>query len=114
MATDQEKMEEKIKEDKAIKKTFLRDQARIYGDEVVIECAQGLDSEGARAVPEGLQRDIVANFQAFLGVEDLSETSVRELYAALQPDSLLERIAYRKAAKFAPTKEFLEIKGIVG
>ena len=40
MATEQEKVEEKMKEDKAIKKTFLRDQARIYGEEVVIECAQ--------------------------------------------------------------------------
>jgi hypothetical protein len=61
-----------------------------------------------------MQRDIVANFQAYLGVEDLTQTSVKDLYEALQPDSLLERIAYRKAANFAPTKEFLEIKGIVG
>ena len=80
----------------------------------MIECAQGLDSDGTKAVPDEIQRNIVANFQAFLGVEDLSQTSVKALYEALQPETLLERFAARRQNRFAPTKDFLEIKGVVG
>lgn len=40
--------------------------------------------------------------------------TVRQLYDSLQPDTLLERFAARKQNKIAPTKEFLEIKGMAG
>jgi hypothetical protein len=35
-------------------------------------------------------------FKEILGVDDLSRVEVSELYQALQPESLLERFAYRK------------------
>jgi len=98
-----------------VKKTYLRDMKRIYGEDVVIECAQGLDTDATKSVPDDVQRNIVMNYQEYLGVEDLSiNTTVKDLFSVLQPDTLLERFAARKANKFAPTKDFLEIKGMAG
>lgn len=41
MKSDKEAAEEKEKQSKAVQKTFLRDQAKVYGDDIVIEVAQG-------------------------------------------------------------------------
>jgi hypothetical protein len=39
---------------------------------------------------------------------------VKQLHAALQPDSLLERFAARTANKIGPSKDFLSLKGQKG
>ena len=39
---------------------------------------------------------------------------MKQLHAALQPDSLLERFAARSANKIGPTKDFLSLKGQKG
>ena len=49
-----------------------------------------------------------------LDVTDLAKTTVKDLYEALQPDSLLERFAAKKANGLSANKDFLEIKGQKG
>jgi len=44
----------------------------------------------------------------------MAEVTVAEIYEALQPDSLFERFAARKAVGVAQTKDFLEMKGYQG
>ena len=46
--------------------------AKVYGDDTIIECAQGIDSDGTRAVGDDNCRKIIANFQGFFEVEDLT------------------------------------------
>lgn len=50
-----------------------------------------------------------------LDVSDLQSTDIQDLLHCLQPDSLLERFAYRKQAGIhANTKEFMKLKGSKG
>mgnify|MGYP007004374913 CR=1 FL=1 len=50
-----------------------------------------------------------------LEVEDLKMVDIQDLLHCLQPDSLLERFAYRKQAGIhANTKEFIKLKGQKG
>ena len=49
-----------------------------------------------------------------LGTKDLFSVDMKELHAALQPDSLLERFAARNANKIGPAKDFLSLKGQKG
>ena len=49
-----------------------------------------------------------------LNVNDLSKVTVKDLHEVLQPDSLLERFAAKKANGVGATKDFLEIKGSKG
>lgn len=53
-------------------------------------------------------------YKDILGVDDLKDVNVKELHNVLQPDSLLERFAAKKAAGLGNTKDFLEIKGMKG
>ena len=43
--------------------------------------------------------------------KDVSKIPLEELLTALQPDTMFERFAARKAASAGMTKEFLSIKG---
>ena len=49
-----------------------------------------------------------------MNVTDLTKVNVKDLYDALQPDSLLERFAAKKANGVAGNKDFLTIKGTKG
>jgi len=41
----------------------------------------------------------------------LRDTDINTLLAVLQPDTLLERFAYRRQAGLGANKEFLKLKG---
>jgi hypothetical protein len=50
-----------------------------------------------------------------LKVTDVAQADINELLQVLQPDSLLERFAYRKRAGVAGSnKEFIKLKGTKG
>ena len=49
-----------------------------------------------------------------LDCNDLTTASVKELHECLQPDSLLERFAAKKASGVSTNKDFLDIKGAKG
>ena len=49
-----------------------------------------------------------------LGVNSLENVTVKELHECLQPDSLLERFAAKKASGVSTNKDFLDIKGAKG
>jgi len=54
-------------------------------------------------------------FKDILKIQDLSEVGVDELLQVLQPDSLLERFAYRKRGGHAGSgREFVKLKGTRG
>lgn len=53
-------------------------------------------------------------YKDILEVDDLKDVNVKDLHAVLQPDSLLERFAAKKAAGLGTMKDFLEIKGMKG
>jgi hypothetical protein len=77
-----------------------------------MEVAQGISNAATKKISENDQREIRGLFSEILGTKDLQSCDVKELHAALQPDSLLERFAARNANKLnGPTKDFLSIKG---
>lgn len=47
-------------------------------------------------------------------MKDLKDVEANQLLEILQPDSLLERFAAKKANKVAVSKDFIDIKGIKG
>jgi len=50
-----------------------------------------------------------------LGSDDLGEFDIQDLLKVLQPDSLLERFAYRKqAGVHGGNREFIKLKGMKG
>ena len=49
-----------------------------------------------------------------LDTKDLSKVTVKDLHDALQPNSLLERFAAKKANGVSQNREFLELKGAKG
>jgi len=60
------------------------------------------------------QREIKKLFKEILGKE-LEDTDLQELLHAIQPDSLLERFAYRKqAGMHSNNKDFIKLKGSKG
>jgi len=62
MESEEEEKEEERERARAVKKKYLRDMAKEYGENTVIEVAQGNDSAATRLVPEKTQGDIVANY----------------------------------------------------
>jgi len=60
------------------------------------------------------QMDIRDIYMEILNTDDLSKFTVKEFYEVLQPDSLLERFAAKKANGISNNKDFLEIKGHKG
>jgi hypothetical protein len=53
-------------------------------------------------------------FKEILGVTDLRKISLDEMYKILEPESLFERFAARKAAGLGATKDFLSVRGSKG
>lgn len=59
--------------------------------------------------------EIKTLYKEILKINDLSECDVAQLLEILQPDSLLERFAYRrKAGMTGNNKEFIKLKGTKG
>jgi hypothetical protein len=77
----------------------------------VIAIARGIRDDSTSGINVEEEREIVATFKECLDVTDLSKVSVDRLFEALQPESLLERFAAKKANKVGKTADFLEIKG---
>jgi hypothetical protein len=77
----------------------------------VIAIARGIHDDSTSGINADEERDIIATFKDCLEVTDLSKVSVDRLFDALQPDSLLERFAAKKANKVGKTADFLEMKG---
>tara|TARA_B110001450_G_scaffold98303_1_gene93273 strand:+ start:560 stop:1588 length:1029 start_codon:yes stop_codon:yes gene_type:complete len=81
----------------------------------VLEIAQGIKTAAVNEVPEMAQAEIINLYREILKVQDVSEADINELLHVLQPDSLLERFAYRKRAGVAGSnKEFIKLKGTKG
>ena len=94
-----------------IRKSALRVQAKVHGEKAVIAIARGIHDDSTSGINGDEERDIIATFKDCLDVTDLSKVSVDRLFDALQPESLLERFAAKKANKVGRTADFLEIKG---
>ena len=65
-------------------------------------------------VSEQTSKKITELYRAVFGVEDLKEIEVPLFLKALQPDSLLERFAYRKRDNADNQKRFSRIQGTGG
>jgi len=76
--------------------------------------AQGLNNEKTQRFSQKEQQDVKDVFMEILNLTDLSKATVKDLHEALQPDSLLERFAAKKANGISHNKDFLEIKGTKG
>lgn len=57
------------------------------------------------------QKEIRQLYCEILGTDDLSTKQVPELLELLQPDSLLERFAAKKAQRITHTKDFVNMNG---
>lgn len=112
--TEQEQDEQNRQDEVKIKKNQLRTMAKEYGESLIIEIAQGLHTKETAKVGESQQKEVRRLYKEILG-QDLSEVDLKDLLKVLQPDSLLERFAYRKqAGMHANTKDFIKLKGSKG
>jgi hypothetical protein len=97
-----------------IKKSDLKGYAKTYGDNAVIEIAQGVNTVAATETPKHVQEEIVHLFRDILEEDDLKSVGVDTLLECLRADALLERFAYRKNAVTGANKEFMKMKGTRG
>jgi len=110
----QEELEEESKMDELkIKKGNLRNIAKAYGDNTVIEIAQGISTQGTAETPKHIHEDIIILYKEILDTDDLKTIDINTLLECLQPESLLERFAYRKGMS-GNNKEFIKLKGTQG
>lgn len=58
--------------------------------------------------------EIISLYKQVLNINDLGEADINDLLNILQPDSLLERFAYRKRNAAGTNQEFLKLKGAKG
>ena len=103
--------EDMKKEELSIKKGDLRNLAKKYGNTCIIEIAQGFKTENTQEVPSNDQEAVKQLFREILETETVKEVEINVLLDQLQPDSLLERFAFRKAGALGSGKEFMKIKG---
>jgi len=91
-----------------IMKSQLRKIARMETEIAVIEAAHNKNSHPKK-------QEIQTLFKQILGVDSLAAVEIAELHAVLQPDSLLERFAYRRQTGMAGnSKDFIKLKGTRG
>ena len=110
----QEELEEESRKDELkIKKGDLRNIAKIYGDNTVVEIAQGINTAQTAECPKHVHEDIIVLYKEILDVDDVKAVDINTLLEQLQPESLLERFAYRKGMNNS-NKEFIKLKGTVG
>jgi solute carrier family 8 (sodium/calcium exchanger) len=99
----------------AAKRHELRQFAKtLGGDRAVIEVAQGISSTFTNEVSEQDKNGIIRLYREILGTDNLAKVSAKELHAPLQPASLLERFAARKANNLGGHKDFLALQGMKG
>jgi solute carrier family 8 (sodium/calcium exchanger) len=114
---DTKKSQEEIEEDSRkdelkIKKGDLRNIAKIYGDNTVVEIVQGISTSGTDGTPKHVHEDIIHLYKMILDVDDPKSVDINTLLEQLQPEALLEKFAYRN--KGASNKEFIKLKGTKG
>lgn len=91
----------------------MRNIAKIYGDNTVVEIAQGITTDLTVECPKHVHEDIIILYKDILEVDDLKQVDINTLLETLQAESLLERFAYRKANR-SNNNEFIKLKGTVG
>lgn len=107
-------IEEKDKLDELkIKKSHLRNLAKEHGEVSIIGIARGIITTGSH-IPDSDVKDIRAFFKELIGTDNLNNCEAAELLAVLQPDTLLERFAAKKANNLNNAKDFLSLKGQKG
>lgn len=110
-----QQIEEKNRQDELkIKKSQLRDYAKKHGEAIVLSIGQGntpKQDNVKHAISDQDVRDIRKLFMDVMGTDDLSKKSVSDLLNMLQPDSLLERFAYKKANNMVHPKDFVKVEG---
>jgi len=94
----------------------LRSHAKKYGDAYVLSVVQGIHHDsGNPDLTEIDTKEIKQLYKEILGEPDLAKVEVSTLLDLLQPDSLLERFAAKKANGVCQTKDFVNLKsGIKG
>lgn len=95
-------------EELKILKAKLRKYAKEKGDAVVLEVAQG---QRPANVTESEIYEIRGLYKEILAVDNLADVDITDLLDVLQPDSLIERLAYRKQNR---GKDFVKLKGVKG
>jgi hypothetical protein len=87
----------------------LREVARLYDEVTIIKIAHGTIGDSIDKAVVSEMREVMKDL---FNVENTSELTGAEIQAALQPDTLFERFAARKAAGTAQNdKSFLSVKG---
>lgn len=115
---DKKKTQEDIEKEEnaqeiSIKKNQLRKLVSKLGQTAVIEVAQGVNSKASVDISAPQKTEIRQLFSDVLEC-DPAEVDIQTLLKVLQPDSLLERFAYRKQANMGTNKEFIKLKGSKG
>ena len=82
--------------------------ARVKGEEGVLAAAHGTLRS---PMNEKDLYDVQFWYKDILETSDLSSISLETLSGLLQPESLFERFAYRKAHAIGGSTEFLSLKG---
>lgn len=82
--------------------------ARVRGEECVLAAAHGTVKE---PLNEKDMRQVQMWYKDILGTKDINSISLETLSGLLQPESLFERFAYRKANAIGGSSEFLQLKG---
>jgi hypothetical protein len=75
----------------------------------VVLVGQGVSNKDTANVSEQTAKKIIELYKAAFDVEDLKEIEVPLFLKALQPDSLLERFAYRKRDNADNQRQFSRI-----
>ena len=91
---EDEKIADALKLERDVKKTQLRKHAKKYGDLIIIEVAHKAAGD---KVDRTTQEEIRTLLMSLLDSEDLNENTAHEIHNELQPDTLFERFAARKA-----------------
>ena len=82
--------------------------ARVRGEECVLAAAHGTIKE---PMQEKDMRQVQMWYKDILETKDLNSISIETFSQILEPDSLFERFAYRKAHAIGGSNEFLSLKG---
>jgi hypothetical protein len=106
--SEDERREEELRNQKAGLKTRLREIAKLYDEVTIIKIAHG-------SIGDSIEKNVISEVNTLLKdlfeVDVTSNLTAHEIKESLQPDSLFERFAARKAAGTVSQKDFLSVKG---
>ena len=111
-ASEAELKEKKEEEANKVIKSKLRKIATALNNDVVIQVCQEINNAETNKVDPKQKSEIIKLYQDLFQTNNLKSVQVPQLLKALQPDSLLERFAYRNRDKADP--EFMKMKGTKG